>query len=447
MDFSINSQELVEPATRASEAPRICDSKFMEVANNNSKPEKLSQPLFNVGLLGNVSAGKSSVVRALTGIETTRHSKEKERGITMKIGYANCKIFKCTICPAPQCYYPSSSKEDKYKCSCGTDCELVQHISFIDCPGHESLMNTMLSGGTIMDYAILLIDGSQKCPQPQTVEHLMALEILQVRKILIIQNKLDLIDGNRAMAQYKEIKEFVKGTCAENSPIIPMSAQKKYNLDTLCEYLHKYFEPIPRTANNIRMNVIRSFDINKPGCEIIDLKGGVLGGSILSGALNNGEIIEIRPGLVKKDAKNVLSWAPITTKIISMQSDNNQLGTAMSGGLIGVCTSLDPSLCRSDRMVGQVVGIPGTLPDEFTCINAECKFLKRTDKKTSTPKKDSILLLNISSKPVRAIIVKIEKPIYHLELQYPCCMVPNEKFSISTAIDNTWKLIGMGRSV
>lgn len=405
--------------------------------------DKKQQPQFNVALVGHVSHGKTTIVKALTGIETTRHSREKERGITIKIGYANCKIFKCPTCPEPQCYY-ARGHEKNFKCGCGADCELVQYLSFVDCPGHESLMSTMLSGATIMDYAILLIDGSQKCPQPQTIEHLLALEILQVSKIIIVQNKLDLIDGNQAMDNYKQIREFVKGTCAENAPIIPMSAQKKYNLDILCEYLYKYFEPVPQKNYPVKMNIIRSFDINRPGCDVADIKGGVLGGSVLSGVLKTGDKIELRPGIVKRNTDGIMSWTPITTTIVSMKSDDDTLETAGSGGLIGICTNLDPAFCRSDRMAGQVVGIPGTLPDIYTNIIADCKFVKRVDKKINQPKKDAFLQLNIASRSVPAQVMAVDKNRYHLQLKYPCCMDQNEKFSISAQIDGAWRLIGIG---
>jgi translation initiation factor 2 subunit 3 len=409
------------------------------------------QPNYNIGLVGNVSNGKTTCVKALTGIETFKYSQEKERGITMKIGYANCKIFKCLICPEPECYHPTGSKISSHKCTiCGSDTKLVQYFSFIDCPGHESLMNTMLSGATIMDYAILLIDGSQKCPQPQTIEHLAALEILRVEKIIIIQNKLDLIDGNKAQEQYEDIKKFIKGTCAESAPIIPLSAQKKYNIDILCEFIIKYFGEFERPPANPKMNVIRSFDVNRPGTDIQSIVGGVLGGSLISGQFKVGDIIEIRPGLVKKSNDQNLIWKPIRTEIISMKTDMDQINMAQPGGLIGLCTNLDPTLTRSDRMVGQVVGLPDFMPEVYLEINAKCVFMKKigtTDIKVSKPIKNDNILLNISSKSVFATIKKVSKLSYSFELKYPCCMNIGEKFSISKKFGDSWRLIGMGELI
>ena len=419
-----------------------------------------SQPKYNIGLVGSVSHGKSMTVKAFTGAQTFKFSKEKEKGITMKIGYANCKIFCCQKCPEPICYQSSNNKTKNHKCiHCNTDCLLKQYFSFIDCPGHESLMNIMLSGATVMDYAFLLIDATQKCPQPQTIEHLNALEILQIKKIIIIQNKLDLVEAMQATEQYASIKNFVKGTIAESAPIIPFCAEKKYNLDILCEFIIKFFGNPQKTITYPKMNIIRSFDVNKPGCTDIDkIVGGVLGGSIISGTLSIGDQVEIRPGLVhltentdcnsnfksnsnsNSKSKSQLVWKPIFTTIVSMKSDTDDISVATSGGLIGLCTNLDPYLTRSDRMIGQVIGLPGHMPDVYTECRAKCIFMSGTH----LPKSNSEVLLNISSKPIIAIVKKVVKLDYLFTLKYPCCMSIGENFSISSKINGSWKLIGIG---
>jgi translation initiation factor 2 subunit 3 len=411
---------------------------------------KFTQPVYNIGMIGTVASGKSTCVKSMTDVETFKHSKEKERGITIKIGYANCKIFKCPTCPEPDCYHSTGSKVKFIKCNkCGSDTEIIQYFSFIDCPGHESLMNTMLSGATIMDYAIVLVDATQKFPesQPQTVEHLIALEILKIKKVIIIQNKLDLVDGNKALEQYNDIKNYIKGTCAEFSPIIPLSAQKKYNIDVLCEFIVKYFGEVNRTEAQTKMNIIRSFDVNKPGSDISSINGGVLGGSLICGQFKIGDIIEIRPGLVQRTENQTLTWKPIITEIVSMRSDSDEIDEARPGGLIGLCTNLDPALTRSDRMVGHVVGLIGAMPNVFTKIKAKCTFMERiglSNFAVSKPKKGDNVLLNISSKTILATIKHVNGSRYMFELKFPCCMCLGERFSISTKIGDSWKLIGMG---
>ena len=420
------------------------------------------QPCYNIGLVGSVSHGKSQTVKALTGVETFTHSKEKKLGITMRIGYANCCIYKCTKCPEPQCYQSSGSRTTLSQCvHCRSPLDLVEYFSFIDCPGHESLMSTMLSGATIMDYAILLIDGSQKTFSSQTLEHLAAIELMQIKKIIILQNKLDLVDGNKAQEQYDAIQQLIKGTCAESAPIIPFSAQKKYNLDVLCEFIVKYFGKVEREISTPKMNIIRSFDVNKPGSDIPLITGGVLGGSLLKGEFKVGDIIEIRPGIIKQTS-NGKTWdqssqfnlpvkgqgktesKPLLAKIISMKSDSDAIEIARPGGLIGLCTNLDPSLTKSDKMVGQVVGLPGFMPDVYTECVAKCHFLERLNMETKlVPRKGDVVLLNISSKPITATILRNNKSLYKFELKYPCCMVPGEKFSMSAKIGNSWKLVGL----
>ena len=157
------------------------------------------------------------------------------------------------------------------------------------------------------------------------------------------------------------------GTVAESSPIVPISAQLKYNIDAVNEYIVKRI-PIPLrdfTATP-RLIVIRSFDVNKPGAEVDDLKGGVAGGSILSGVLTVGMEVEIRPGIVTKDAQGKHRCRPIFSRIVTLLAENNHLKFAVPGGLIGVGTRIDPTLCRADRLVGQVLGAVGQLPSVYT---------------------------------------------------------------------------------
>ena len=144
----------------------------------------------------------------------------------------------------------------------------------------------MLNGAAVMDAALLLIAGNESCPQPQTSEHLAAIEIMKLKHILIMQNKVDLVKESQAMEQHEQIQRFVQGTVAEGAPVIPISAQLKYNLDAVCEYITSKITVPPRDfTSQARLIVIRSFDVNKPGCEVDDLKGGVAGGSILKGVL------------------------------------------------------------------------------------------------------------------------------------------------------------------
>merc|ERR1712188_357510 len=273
---------------------------------NPLTPEVISrQATINIGTIGHVAHGKSTVVKAISGVQTVRFKNELERNITIKLGYANAKIYKCTNaeCPRPGCYKSyGSNKEDTPMClrkGCGGTMELQRHVSFVDCPGHDILMATMLNGAAVMDAALLLVAGNESCPQPQTSEHLAAVEIMKLRHIIILQNKIDLVKEDQAVAQQQDIRRFIEGTVAEGAPIVPISAQLRYNLDAVAEYLCDHIPvPVRDFTSKPRMIVIRSFDVNKPGEEVKDLKGGVAGGSILHGVLRRGQQIEVRPGHV-----------------------------------------------------------------------------------------------------------------------------------------------------
>src|SRR5512136_2469221 len=251
------------------------------------------QPEVNIGTIGHVDHGKTTLVQAMTGVWASRHSEELKRGITIKLGYADLPIYKCPNCKTPKQF------STKPTCPfCNSEAEFVRAISFVDAPGHEALMATMLSGAAIMDGAILVIAADEPCPQPQTREHLAAAEVIGIKNIIIVQNKIDIVDQKRAMKSYEEIKAFVKGTVAENAPIIPISAQRDINIDVLLTAIQEIV-PTPQRDETKPpfMYIIRSFDTNKPGTAIEDLEGGIIGGTIAQGKFTEGEEIEIRPGI------------------------------------------------------------------------------------------------------------------------------------------------------
>lgn len=208
-------------------------------------------PIWYAGTIGHVAHGKSTVVKAISGVQTVRFKNELERNITIKLGYANAKIYcaKDGKVPRPQSYKAyGSSKEDSPACDApgyeGAEMELLRHVSFVDCPGHDILMATMLNGAAVMDGALLLIAANESCPQPQTSEHLAAVEIMRLKHIIILQNKIDLISESVAANQHEAIQTFIQGTIAEGAPVVPISAQLKYNVDAVCEYIVKKI-PVP----------------------------------------------------------------------------------------------------------------------------------------------------------------------------------------------------------
>jgi len=429
---------------------------------NPLTPEVISrQATINIGTIGHVAHGKSTVVKAISGVQTVRFKNELERNITIKLGYANAKIYKCdtSSCPRPVCYRScGSSKEDVFACDrsgCTGKFRLMRHVSFVDCPGHDILMATMLNGAAVMDAALLLIDANVPCPQPQTSEHLAAIEIMKLKHMIILQNKIDLVKETQAKEQHEQILRFVKGTIAEGSPIVPISAQLKYNIEVICEYICKKIPvPIRDFTSQPRLIVIRSFDVNKPGCEVDDLKGGVAGGSILKGVLKVNQEIEIRPGIISKDDDGKLRCQPIFSKVVSLCTELNDLQYAVPGGLIGVGTKIDPTLCRADRMVGQVLGAVGALPDIFTELEISYFLLRRLlgvktegDKKGAKVQKlskNEMLMVNIGSLSTGGRVLAVKADLAKIVLTQPVCTEVGEKIALSRRVDRHWRLIGWG---
>lgn len=397
-------------------------------------------PEVNIGMVGHVSHGKTTLVKALTGKLTLMHSEELKRGITIRLGYADVTIYKCLSCG--KC---STSQKCPY---CFSDTEIQRTVSFIDAPGHETLMATVLTGASLMDGAILIIAANERCPQPQTREHLTALEVVGIKNVIIVQNKIDLVPEEKIVENYNQIKEFLHGSTLENSPIIPISAQQGVNIDVLLEAIESLIPtPVREKEKEPLMYLARSFDINKPGAEPSKLTGGVLGGSIVQGSFRIGEEIEIRPGVVSEGRH-----MPLKTKIHGLQKAGVDLEEAGAGGLAGMLTSLDPSLSKSDTLVGCVVGLPEKLPEVKSSLSLNVKLLERIvgSKELSTVEPIKLgenLMINVGTARSVGSVSSIKKNTVELKLRIPVCIKEKERIVFSRQVAGRWRLIGYGIAV
>ncbi|CAM6076732.1 unnamed protein product [Sphagnum tenellum] len=335
----------------------------------------------------------------------------------------------------------------------GIDLCIKRHVQLI---GHDILMATMLNGAAIMDGALLLIASNESCPQPQTSELLAAVEIMKLKHIIILQNKIDLIQESVAINQHESIQMFIKGTIADGAPLVPISAQLKYNIDVVCEYIVKKIPiPVRDFVSTPKMIFIRSFDVNKPGAEVEEIKGGVAGGSILRGVLRVGQKIEVRPGITTKDDSGGIKRTPIFSWIVSLFAEKNELQFAVPGGLIGVGTTIDPTLTQADSLVCQVLGEVGELPDVFVELEVNffllCQLLgvgtKGTEKqgKVSKLTKSEVLMLNIGSMSTGARVIAVKNDLAKLQLTTPVCTSKEEKVALSRRVEKHWPLIGWGK--
>ncbi len=402
------------------------------------------QPEVNIGTIGHVDHGKTTLVQALTGTWASRHSEELKRGITIKLGYADMPIYKCPKCPPPKNYTIKPECEN-----CNSKAEFVRGISFVDAPGHEALMATMLSGAAIMDGAILVIAADEPCPQPQTREHLAAAEVSGIKNIIIVQNKIDIVDQKRAMESYKEIKAFVKGTVAENAPIIPLSAQRNINIDVLLDAIQEII-PTPKRDPDLPplMFIVRSFDTNKPGTTIEELGGGIIGGTIAQGKFKVGEEIEIRPGIpVEREGKTI--YNPLISEIVSLHAGDQNVKEATCGGLVGVGTLLDPSYSKADGLTGSIAGKTGMLPETLTELTLETYILERVvgtkdQLKVEKINPDEQLLLHVGAAVNVGKVIGIKQNTIKVKLTRPICALPGARVAISRKITARWRLIGYG---
>jgi translation initiation factor 2 subunit 3 len=402
------------------------------------------QPEVNIGTIGHVDHGKTTLVQALSGVWASRHSEELKRGITIRLGYADMAVYKCPKCEAPNNY------SVKPVCSnCGSKAFFVRAISFVDAPGHEALMATMLSGAAVMDGAILVIAADEPCPQPQTREHLAAAEVIGIKNIIIVQNKIDIVEEKRARKSYEEIKSFVKGTIAENAPIIPVSAQHEVNIDVLLNAIEEIIPTPERDETKPPlMYIIRSFDINKPGTVIEELEGGIIGGTIAQGKFRVGDKIEIRPGVsVEREGKTV--YNPLITEVVSLHAGEKSIKEATCGGLVGVGTLLDPSYSKADGLNGNIAGKTGLLPPTLKELTLETHILERVvgtkeQLKVERINPDELLLLHVGAAVNLGKVLSIKKNVVKVKLTRPICALPNSRVSISRKITARWRLIGYG---
>ena len=400
------------------------------------------QPCVNIGTAGHVDHGKTTLIQALTGKWTSVHSQELKRGITIRVGYSDAAFYKCPDCEPPANYSTSM------KCpNCEKEGELSRVVSFVDSPGHESLMANMLSGSALMDGAILLVAANEKVPQAQSKEHLLALQTLGITQIVVVQNKVDLISYDEALTNYSDITKFVKDSKAAKSPIVPISAQSNLNLDALIFSIEETIKTPERDEKKDSvMHVLRSFDINKPGTSINDMKGGVIGGSLTQGNFNVGDEIEIKPGVLNEKKK---TYESLHTEIVSLGTGAGTVDSVKPGGLVAIATKLDPSLTRGDSFLGSVIGKPDSLPEISDVASLEVNLF---DSAVGSSKEEKILpiksgenlRINIGTAPILGKVTKSNSEKIELALRRPACLFNDSNIAISRRISDRWRLIGAG---
>jgi translation initiation factor 2 subunit 3 len=411
----------------------VCPPEQTQKTILEKKAKEILQPEINIGMIGHVDHGKTSLTKALTGKWCDTHSEEVKRGISIRLGYADVVFYKLKT-QNGTVYANKAEYNGK-----PAEIESKRVVSFVDAPGHETLMTTMLSGAALMNGAVLVIASNEVCPQPRTVEHLMALKFAGVDKVVVAQNKVDLITKEQAIENYKAIRKFLDDYGYKDAPIIPTAANFGVNIDSLIEAIETH---IPTPNYNLeapmKMFVARSFDINKPGTKAKDLKGAIIGGSITQGIVKVGDELEILPGLN----------GPTKTKVLSISTDQGLVQQARPGGLLAIGTDLDPSMAQNDRLRGQIAGKAGTLPKPVKEMVIKVfmfeRMLEQNLKEKTQIKVTDPLVITIGTNTVVGFVIKTDTKTCTVNLKNEVVAEKGEKVALSKNIAGQWRLIAYG---
>jgi translation initiation factor 2 subunit 3 len=385
--------------------------------------------MINIGIVGHIDHGKTTLLQKLSGKWAATHSEELKRGITIKLGYADAVIYK-----------------DKDGYNVKKKGAAVRHVSFVDAPGHEMLMATMLSGAAMMDAAILVVAANEGV-KPQTREHLLALQAKKIKNLIVVQNKIDLVDEAGAKKSYGEIKDFLKGKY-DDAPIIPVSAQQGVNVDAVLKEVAELSLPKKDVKGDPVFIVARSFDINKPGSLPSGLKGAVFGGTLKQGTLKVGDEVEIKPGRLVKEA-NKYRYDTIKTKIRGLFRGSEQVKELTPGGSMSIETELDMSLGKGDALAGNVLSLAGKLPEITDKVRIKYELFEEVlglggHVKVEPIKTEETLMLSVNTSITGGAVKTVKGDEIELSLKVPVVPSKGDNVGIARNIHGHWRLIGFG---
>ncbi len=261
---------------------------------------------FIIGTAGHVDHGKSALIRALTGVETDRLGEEKERGISIELGFAPLDLGNGQI------------------------------AGVVDVPGHEKFIPQMLSGIAGIDLVLLVIDANEGV-MPQTREHLQIMELLQLKNGILVLSKADLVEPDWLDIVEEEVREQVVGTFLEKAPCCRVSAVTGAGLDELMATIREQLNRVPpRDASGaVRLPVDRCFTISGFGT--------VITGTLNSGRIRTGDSLEILP-------------AGVNARVREIQAHDQRVDEVVAGQRVALNLS---GIARAQVPRGSVIGTPG----------------------------------------------------------------------------------------
>ena len=307
-----------------------------------------------IGTAGHIDHGKTTLIKALTGIDCDRLKEEKERGITTELGFAHYKF--------------------------GDD--LL--VGIVDVPGHEKFVRHMVAGAWGIDMALLIVAADEGV-MPQTKEHVDICELLGLKRGIVAITKKDLVDDDMVELVREDIEDFLKGKALEGSPIIPVSSTTGENIDLLKEAIQKSAQNINERSKEgiFRLPVDRVFTIRGLGT--------IVTGTCISGHIRIGEEIEVYPDNRRARVKNI-------------QAYHENVEEAAAGQRVALNLQ---GVERSEIERGTIIGRPGTLMLSNR-MDASFKYLKLPFKPIKT---DSVLRFHIATTQEEARIVLLTKDL------------------------------------
>ena len=445
-NLQLSIERMIEEEEEKEQEETISYSEIEWQGMDNDK-----QPYVNIGIIGHVAHGKTTMIEAITGVDTRKYKKEIASNRTLNIGYTNARIIKCS-CSENICYLAEKDMSSECKCP-------GVWISIVDCPGHNVLLSTMITGARIMDTCMLVVSADEECPQPQTAEHVAVMQIVgqsetQFADSIVIQNKVDLVSESKALQSKADISQFLQNTVFQDNPVIPASAQMRINVSHVLEYVYEYADKVRnhRVSRVVDMSenvenmgneadvlsisrglIVRTFDVNKPGSS--QVLGAVIGGSILSGAFAVGDEIMLLPLKIK-------------ARIVSMKSDKWNLSSAGPGGLIAIQTDINPTYCNVLSGCSFVL-LKDFSEERLIPANTEIKvkYNMLPNPSETRLKKDEKILINYGGCNAEFTIVKSSKDHHKIVMtsMKPIYVFPDE--SMCFTIIHNRRLVGFGRSL